>query len=193
MNPNRTRIRSRLAETPTAIRHRKRPLGPVTGLVLGLTVALSAQADTRAGAFQMLVAEDSAPGRHLIDGDVDAALALSETRSLNRFNALNNHCVSLTLKGELDKAEVVCNDAVRQARRSEAGYTPGRAYQGATIDPRSRRAMAFTNRGVLHALQGRGELARDDFESAVVLNGRLSAATENLAVLETRPAVASID
>jgi hypothetical protein len=60
-------------------------------------------------------------------------------------------------------------------------------------DTRSRRAMAFTNRGVLHALQGKGERAKDDFRTAVTLSTRLSAATENLEILETRPAVASAD
>ena len=180
--------RRRVGKRPT-LRNTKRSLGLLTGLAFALT----AQAEPRAGAFQMLVAEDSVPGQHLIEGDVDAALALNETRSLNRFGALNDRCVSLTLKGELDKAEVVCNDAVREARRSDAGYAPGRAYRGATIDRQSRRAMAYTNRGVLHALQGRGDQAQDDFKTAVALNGRLSAAADNLAVLDARPAVASID
>ena len=173
----------------------KRPGARVSalGLAVSLAFALPAQAGPRAGAFEMLVFEDSAQGRHLIEGDVDAALAMNETRSVNRFSALNDRCVTLTLTRELDQAEVVCNDAVREARRSEAASASGRTFRGATIDTRFRRAMAFTNRGVLLALQGFGELAREDFETAVLLNKRLSAAAYNLAVLEARPGVASID
>ena len=189
MKPNRTHAPTRLV-----VKHRpnRTPIRSL-GLVIGLAFALPAQAEPRAGAFQMLVAEDSVQGQHLIEGDVDAALALNETRNLNRFSALNDRCVSLTLKGELDKAEVVCDHAVREARRSDAGYAPGRAYRGATIDRQSRRAMAYTNRGVLHALQGQGQQAQDDFKKAVALNDQLSAAAENLVVLEARPAMASID
>jgi hypothetical protein len=189
MKLNRTHLPNRRVGKRQTLRSTRSGLG----LVIGLAFAVTAQAEPRAGAFQMLVAENSVPGQHLIEGDVDAALALSETRNLNRFSALNDRCVSLTLLGELEKAETVCNDAVREARRTVAGYAPGRAYQGVTIDRQSRRAMAFTNRGVLHALQGRGELARTDFNTAIALNGRLSAAMENLAVLEARPAMASID
>jgi hypothetical protein len=163
------------------------------GLLFGLAVAASAQAEPRAGAFQMLVAEDSVTGQHLIEGDIDAALAQGETRSLNRFSALNDRCVSLTLNRELERAEVVCNDAVREARRSGNSGSPGRGFQGTEIDPRSRRAMALTNRGVLYALQGRGELARGDFDAAVMLNARLAAAEENLAILDARPSMAGID
>ena len=189
MNTKRTLCITRL----NGKRQRVRITAGSLGLLAGLAFTLTAQAEPRAGAFQMLVAEDSPSGQYLIEGDVEAALALDETRSINRFNALNDRCVSLTLTGKLDRAEVVCNNAVREARRSDAGAAPGRSVQDAVIEPRSRRAMAFTNRGVLYALQGRGELAREDFDTAVILNGRLTAAAENLAVLDARPAMASVD
>jgi hypothetical protein len=169
-----------------------RRLGSMT-LALGLGFTVNAQAEVHAGAFEMLVFEDSSMGRHLIEGDLGAALSTNETRSLSRFSALNDRCVSLTLAGELEKAEVVCNDALREARRSNASGAPGYSGRGAMTDTRSRRAMAFTNRGVLHALQGKGERAKDDFRTAVTLSARLSAAAGNLEVLEDRPAMASAD
>lgn len=162
-------------------------------LVTSLAFAMPAQAETRAGAFEMLVFEDSVEGRHLIEGNLDKALALNETRNESRFSALNDRCVALTLARELDKAGVVCNDAVRAARRSDAARAPGTTNRMTGTNTWVQRAMAFTNRGVVHALQGEPELARNDFRAAIKLSTRVTAATGNLDVLEDRLDVASID
>lgn len=161
----------------------------VASAVLGVMFTFQAEAESRAGAFEMLVFEESAAGRYLVDGALEEALALNEARSLKRFSAVNDRCVSLTLAGQLEKARVVCNDAVRAARRSDTRA----AGQGVAMDTRSQRAMAYTNRGVLFALLGEVRLAQEDFKSAIDLSTGLTAATDNLDLLENRPAVASID
>ncbi len=120
-------------------------------------------------------------------------MAMDEAVSKTRFAALNDRCVSLTVARDLERAEVVCNDAVRAARRSGAAHAPGYANRGIVTDSRTNRAMAFTNRGVLHALQGEGEKARADFETAMGLSATIAAAAANLEVLDARPNLASAD
>jgi hypothetical protein len=152
-----------------------------------------AQAEMTTGAFEMVVYTGSTQGEHLIEGDWEAAMALDEAVSKTRFAALNDRCVSLTVARDLERAEVVCNDAVRAARRSGASNAPGYVNRGIATDSRTNRAMAHTNRGVLHALQGEGEKARADFETAMDLSATIVAAAANLEVLDARPNLASAD
>jgi hypothetical protein len=165
-------------------------LATAASLALAVPVA---QAETETGAFEMVVYTGSTQGKHLIEGDWEAAMAAGETASKIRFAALNDRCVSLTVARDLDRAEVVCNDAVRAARRSAASHAAGSTARGIVTDSRTNRAMAFTNRGVLLALQGEGEAARADFEAAMGLNASIEAAAANLEVLSALPNVASMD
>ncbi len=181
--------------TRTTVRRRRFGLlAAAMGLAFAVPAAhAEAEADARAGAFEMVVYSDSAQGKRLIEGDYDEALAMSEAVNATRFESLNNRCVSLTVSGELSKAEVVCDSAVRAARRSAAAYAGRYSPHGVAGDVRTNRAMAFTNRGVLRALQGDRAGAREDFETAVDLSSRVKAAATNLVKLEAIPAVAIMD
>ncbi|MEM1411238.1 MAG: hypothetical protein AAGH19_02690, partial [Pseudomonadota bacterium] len=137
--------------------------------------------------------EATPQGQLLIQGDWEGAEAMNETVSATRFAALNDRCVSLTVARDFDRAEVVCDDALRAAHRSEVFRSQRTTGALAGSDRRTNRAMAYTNRGVLRAFQGKGEGAREDFEMAVRLDASLEAAAANLKVLADRPAVASSD
>ena len=162
--------------------------GAALTIALGLAFAAPAVQAEKAGAFEMLVYESSAKGQLLIQGEWEAAEAMEGSVSETRFAALNDRCVALTVARDLDRAEVVCNDAVRAARRSETSRSPGTVVDG---DIRTNRAMALTNRGVLFAFQGEGEAAREDFERAVKLNTEIEAPVANLELLDARLATAS--
>jgi len=141
-----------------------------------------APADDPDRGLEMVVYSDTAQGRRLIRGETDTR-ATREAVERDRFEAHNNRCVSLTLSGDLERAEVVCNDAVRAARRSAAAGRSGFSPQSVSGNVRTNRAMAYTNRGVLRALQGDRAGAWADFEVAQSLSPRVSAATNNLARL----------
>ena len=54
--------------------------------------------------------------------------------------------------------------------------------------PDTDRAIALTNRGVLHALNGQNDLARERFEQALDLKSRERSAEINLSLLDERTA-----
>lgn len=176
--------------TPNSPARDHRRSRSILAIALGLAFAAPAAHADKVGAFEMLVYEDSKQGRLLIQGEWEKAEAMSDTVAKTRFAAFNDRCVSLTIARDFDRAEVVCNDAVRAARRSEHSRSTRSSSPMTTGDKRTNRAMAHTNRGVLRAFQGEGEAAREDFELAIALDADINAAATNLELLETRLAMA---
>jgi len=105
------------------------------------------------------------------------------SKSAGTFAAKNNLCVAYTMTKKFDQAVSACEAAVSIGKRN------GR-YGGSPINPYGTRdlALAYSNRGVLRAVSGDVEGAKQDFEEATEVNADLAAAAENLARLKAKEA-----
>ena len=165
--------------------------GAFMALVCATTLPItSLQADPRAGAYEMLVHTETMQGRRLARGDWEAALAMNEDIRLESFDALNNRCVSLTLAKDFDEAITACDLAVASV---EVAAPPAGDLYRPRASARVGKAIALTNRGVLHALIGDHESAEADFVAAAGMTKRLTAAEENLEKLRLKDAMARVD
>ena len=167
------------------------PLAPVIAvLLLGVnTIDTEAHAHELPSNFEMKVVKDEASGMKILDGDLDQAIdeiSRSDIRPGERFFAENNLCVAYTLTARFDSAERACNDAidaVKPAGERRSAQDPLRARY---------RAIALSNRGVLHAMTGDPRLARADFANAKKLRTGIRAPAVNLEYLAVRPARAEV-
>ncbi len=159
---------------------------------LGLSLAAST-AFAEGKAYEMVVYSDSPTGKQLLAGELEEAMDVGASLHVSSFERYNNQCVSLTLAGDHAEAAVACDAAVTAARRSKGAQRVRFTSRGVMGDVRTKRAMAFTNRGVLRAVQGDLEGAREDFETAVNLTSRVEAAPANLATLGEVMSVAKAD
>ena len=164
------------------------------GLALAATSTPAAE-EEGAGphSFEMVVLGDTYGGRQVLAGKISRVLDNALPGNRPSFDALTNHCVSLTLSGELVEAETACEAALSEANskldRLDSAFTP--AHVKGEIRVRS--AMALSNRGVLKALQGDSIGAREDFTEAWSLTQRVEAPKANLARLERANIVALVD
>ncbi|MDJ0699386.1 MAG: hypothetical protein QNJ07_05975 [Woeseiaceae bacterium] len=117
----------------------------------------SASAEDNKSAYSMAVIIDAAEGRDVRKGKYEQAIAKLTEAKRNRtddeFARSTNLCVAYTKTGELEKAEIACDQAVM-------------LYADNRFEPERYRALALSNRGVLRAVKGDVELARADFEAA---------------------------
>ena len=113
--------------------------------------------EVTAGDYQKAIQRITAPKYHLKDS----------------FAAQTNLCVAYTKTGAIGQATETCDAAVREIQ-SRMRFEMSR----------SDLALALSNRGVLRAVQGQAELARQDFVDAVKLKSGLAAPTTNLAALD---------
>lgn len=155
--------------------------------VLGSTAALAGEGSPNP--YVMTVYSDTRHGSTILDGTPEVAISdLMHNRNGNpRFLAdLITLCVAYTQTKQIDRAEDACDYAItaaeKQARRSDSYGM----YNSRTPD--TDRAIALTNRGVLHALNGQNDLAREMFEQAMDLKSREKSAEINLSLLDERTA-----
>ncbi len=157
-----------------------------TGLIASLTASVSFAAE-RDQAFTMTVIHDAYFGRKVIAGDYETAIDRIHPRgdgSAASFEAHTNLCVAYVKAGEIDRAEAACDAAVEAAWKQTSRV----ARFGASYDEKIWReyaAVALSNRGVLHAVAGRPELAQADFSKALELQTRSDTPGSNLARLRT--------
>jgi hypothetical protein len=135
-------------------------------------------------AYRMAVIKDEAYGRVLLSGDYDIGIAKISSYSNKRartFAAKNNLCVAYTLRQKFAEATPACYAALSISERYvRQGNSP--------IGPYTSRdqALAYSNRGVLRAVTGDFDGARQDFELATKVSADLETAAGNLARLESR-------
>ena len=132
--------------------------------------------------LEMTVIRDSAQGETIIRGRYESALErLEEDGRRDRFARRNNLCVAHARAGDLVAAQAACDAAIDLAREKAIGVPPHvvRLHQ-------RHEALALTNRGVLAAMQGRNDAAREDFAAAIALSQDLSAPEHNLALVGAR-------
>jgi len=152
----------------------------LTGMLA--TVAQPAHAQEITAAYVMTVIHDRAAGDDVISGAYGQAiesLTANAAKRSSRFAASNNLCVAYTKTNRLPEAEQACNAALRVSKAKYASW----------YDVSSKRdfyAVALSNRGVIRAVSGDIEQARQDFRAAMKFSSTLTAPTENLAVLEAK-------
>ena len=165
-------------------------------VLCGLSLALAcapAWSDSDNVKYTMAVMSETAYGNTIMDGKYTRAIDKINQKA-GRYDAFSkgtNLCVAYTKSGELDLAEEACEAAVVAASKAKQKRKSG-VLAGAVSHSRDRDlAIALSNRGVLRAVKGQSQQARDDFDAALALNSRLSAPKVNLARLgngETDPA-----
>jgi tetratricopeptide (TPR) repeat protein len=199
--PGHYRLRRRLLPSPvdsqeandmkTRNTRKGRALLALAWLAAAGTVQASQEA---AGRFVMIVYEDMAQGRAVLEGSSEEMIDLVTKGKVGAnlsFAENINLCVALTHMKRIAEATEACDAAVsdshQEARRNKRMMSP--AYK-LPRDHNDAIVMALTNRGVLHALAGERDEARELFEEALDLqsrrtNSRLRTSTAgNLALLD---------
>jgi tetratricopeptide (TPR) repeat protein len=161
-----------------------RMIGKATGklLLMGMFAMIVpiAQAQENASAYVMTVIHDRAAGEQVLSGAYDQAiesLTANTAKRSRKFAASNNLCVAYTKSNRLPEAEQACSAALRSSKTAYVSW----------YDANSKRdfyAVALSNRGVIRAVSGDIEKARQDFKAAMKFSTSVTAAAENLAVLD---------
>lgn len=166
--------------------------GPAAALLLlSLLAGQAAVAEPPETSYTMMALTDSFHGRLLVSGEYDRAMRhLSASKRGSRsFATQNNRCVALTKYHRVEQALAACTAAIEL--RSDAD-DPASRYASVTDRAKRRdKAIAHSNRGVLRAIAGDIDGAREDFEKALELEPGLDEPSENLALLTSRAATAT--
>lgn len=145
-----------------------RLIAPKLSLLLGTLCAWTAQA-AEAPNYVMVVYTDTAHGQSVVQGDLDETVSSLTRRDgqVEDFAEQVSLCVALTKSRQFEQAAKYCDMAIAQsaqeARRIRGTLGNGRRSARTATTPK---ALAMTNRGVLHALAGEPEEARVLFEMA---------------------------
>lgn len=168
--------------------------GKLLGISLLLLGAVTVQAgEDQPNAYVMTVYSDTAHGTEIIDGTPQAVIAKLSRRADAGSNHLAdqvNLCVAYTKTKQLEKATEICDSAVaaalEDARRLERSRIFSKRKMTQVAD--TGRAIALTNRGVLHAVTGEKAKARLMFEMALMLKSKEESARTNLLFLDKETA-----
>lgn len=161
------------------------PLVLLSTFVCGTAMLAATDAKSEGAAFEMASYLDSPGGREVAAGDYAAAIAKA-TSGASHFHATSplvastNLCVAYTVTGVFEAAQNACAKAVTLAKRLDD--MPHRRFARSTAT-----SKALTNRGVLRAVSGDSAGAATDFRKAAAMRGADSAASRNLAYLESSP------
>ena len=154
----------------------------LTGMLAAFAPIAQAQEKQNAAAYVMTVIGDRAAGEQVISGAYGQAiesLTANTAKRSSRFAAANNLCVAYTKTNRLSEAERACSAAIRNSKATYAAW----------YDVNRKRdfyAVALSNRGVIRAVSGDTEQARQDFRAAMRISSTLSAPAENLAALQAK-------
>ena len=139
-----------------------------------------------AEAFELKITAETLGGSEIMAGEYATAIeTILSTASLeSKYVRSTNLCAAYTAQKEFGLAEKQCNLALRLSNSPQAGaQLDGRTY----LSRREGKAMALINLGVMHALQGNSQEAREYFESAGKQSKRLRATSErNIVSLDKR-------
>lgn len=158
-----------------------------SGLAL-LTLALPALASDDP-AFTLIAYSNAPGGEALLAGDYDTAISIAKPQRRRvgmRLFAETNLCVSYTITGMQDEAEAACGKAIKLASSSSSSVWTSIG------ETRARRALAYSNRGVMRAVTGDQEGAREDLSKAQRIDAERPAYAQNLARLEADNAAESV-
>lgn len=162
--------------------------GPALAALISMLGSASAMAETGAETgFVMNYYEDAAQGALVEDGAYEAVidrLAARSTDSARRVAEQINLCVAYTKTKQIDKATESCDLALAKAGKTVSRHSLFESHRAAKARADAERAMALINRGVLHAVNGEMDEARELFELAAALQAQNEAAETNLLVLQ---------
>lgn len=172
----------------TIFKHSARTgLGKRLVAVAAIAIACgNAWAAPAAPAYTMTVISDDAQGHKIVSGDYKQAIdTINASRSrFNQVSRTTNLCVAYTKSGELDMAAEACDAAILSIKNDNYSYGLADRVNLQSGAYRRSLAMALSNRGVLRAINGEVELAREDFLQALDLRAGIAAPSVNLARLE---------
>lgn len=159
--------------------------------LLGLLGAVSAQADQQpTQGYIMTVYSNMAYGKTILDGSERKAismLARSDDARVGYLEGQINLCVAYTKAKRVQKATEACDSAIALSLKDAKRIKRSAPFGGYSVRiAETGRAVALTNRGVLHAIAGEAAEARAKFEMAMGLESTEQSAKANLAVLERR-------
>jgi hypothetical protein len=159
--------------------------------VAGLFGSATAQAGEKSPeSYVMTVYSDTRHGSAVLEGSPDDVISklMRDHKGNPKYLAdLITLCVAYTQTKQIDRAVEACDYAItaaeKEARRLERSG-PFSSYYTRKAD--TGRAIALTNRGVLHAVSGQSDQARVMFEQALGLRSREESAAINLSLLDER-------
>ena len=149
-----------------------------------LTFSVSAGAAEQQAAYTMTAISNASFGQQVTVGKYGQAIekiTSPKFKTKTSFSAVTNLCVAYTKTGDLGRAAAKCDTALEKTRARVKFRRSGDAGYGRTP---ADLAIALSNRGVLHAVQGETDLAREVFLEAIDLEAGLEAPQINLARLE---------
>ena len=171
-----------------------------TGLLRSsATIILALSASTAAAApvnpqYTVGVINDYALGRSILAQKYDKAigkLAARETSGIKGFYIANNLCVAYLKSGQLEAAQSVCDRAVTTIEAILEEHSARRSNSPKMLGYRKYLAVALSNRGVVFAVNGAPQLAREDFVAALETQAYVQIAENNLARLDVDAAPAA--
>ncbi len=142
-----------------------------------LAISVSAGAEEQESPYTMTAIIDASFGHKVRNGEYENAIQRITAPGYHlkdSFEAQTNLCVAYTKTGSIGQAVETCDAALSELRNKKMKYST----------TRSGLALALSNRGVLRAVKGEKELARQDFLEAVELQSGITAPTSNLARLD---------
>jgi Flp pilus assembly protein TadD len=137
--------------------------------------------------FVMNYYEDAAQGALVEDGAYQTVidrLAARTTDGARRVADQINLCVAYTKTKQIDKATESCDLALARAGKSVIRSSLYESRRVARARADEERAIALINRGVLYAVTGDVQEARELFELAADLQTRNESAEMNLVMLQ---------
>jgi len=156
--------------------------------LLGLLGPVGAMADEALPTgYVMSYFADAAQGAAVEDGAYEIVidkLTRKDARGARRIADQVNLCVAYTKTKQLDEATRACDEALAMAGRRIVRPNSVGFYHSDRNRASEERAIALVNRGVLHAVAGDVDLARELFEAADDLDTSVDAAAMNLLVLQ---------
>ena len=139
------------------------------------------------GRYVMTVYSDMAQGRAILDGSPDELireLAHGKSGEALTLEEGINLCVAYTQAKQVDNARPACDAALATAEHAvSTARRTSSIWRDPAYDARTGQAIALNNRGVLYALTGEHDAAREAFEAALAIRKRTTYAKENLSLL----------
>jgi len=162
----------------------------ITRVLCALSLAVAcapAWSEVNKPKYEMAVFSDAEQGSKILSGEYDQAIEKinAKSRAADSFHLQTNLCVAYTKSGNIKAAEQACEEAVVAAKSLRKIRTT--SFAGPASSQRRARyvAIALSNRGVVKAVQGDLEAARQDFEAAMAERSRISSIESNLERLNT--------
>lgn len=165
--------------------------GTILVALVSIAGAVPVQASEQLpAAYVMTVYENVSYGQAILGKPSETTISrLARKQHKDRLSNQTNLCVAYVKTKQISKAAEACDSAIsaseseaRRLRRTE----PFGRRSGRIAD--TGRAIALTNRGVVHALVGETDQARTMFEKAMQLDSTEDSAAGNLARLDLRTA-----